>query len=283
MDYDTNKKRKPCLNSLFFKRKNLEYNPTITEVFMSGHSKWATTKHQKGIADAKRSKIFTKIQREISVAVKSGDANPDFNPRLRNAIILAKSENMPKDKIEAAIKRASSSADTEHYDEARYEGYGPGSVALMVEVLTDNKNRTVSNIRSYFSKCGGALGESGSVSYMFDHVGLLGYDGSKISEDAMLELAIDAGASNVYSTAEWHEIQTDPSDFVAVRDRIIEKLGEPEVAKITWIPQNKIVIDELEKAEKILKLVERLEEDDDVQEVIGNYDISDDIMEKLVG
>lgn len=249
---------------------------------MSGHSKWATTKHQKGIADAKRSKIFTKIQREISVAVKTGDANPDFNPRLRNAIILAKSENMPKDKIEAAIKRASSSNDAENYEEAKYEGYGPGSVAVIVEVLTDNKNRTVSNIRSYFTKCGGTLGESGSVSYMFDRVGLIGYTGDKISEDGMFELAIDSGAKNVESAADWHEIITDPSDFVSVRDKIVAKLGDPDEAKLTWKPQNKIIINDIEKADKILKLVEKLEDDDDVQQVIGNYEIPDDIIEKIV-
>lgn len=249
---------------------------------MSGHSKWATTKHQKGLADAKRSKVFTKIQREISVAVKTGDANPDFNPRLRNAIILAKSENMPKDKIEAAIKRASSSNDAENYEEARYEGYGPGSVAIIVEALTDNKNRTVSNIRSYFTKCGAALGESGSVSYMFDKVGLIGYVGNKISEDDMFELAIDSGASNVESTDDWHEIITDPSDFVSVRDKIVAKLGDPDEAKLTWKPQNTIIINDAEKADKILKLVDKLEDDDDVQQVIGNYEIPDDIMEKIV-
>lgn len=249
---------------------------------MSGHSKWATTKHQKGLADAKRSKVFTKIQREISVAVKTGDVNPDFNPRLRNAIILAKSENMPKDKIEAAIKRASSSSNAENYEETRYEGYGSGSVAIIVEVLTDNKNRTVSNVRSYFTKCGGTLGESGSVSYMFDKVGLIGYAGDKISEDGMFELAIESGANNVESTSDWHEIITDPSDFISVRDKIVAKLGDPDEAKLTWKPQNTIIIDDIEKADKILKLVEKLEDDDDVQQVIGNYEIPDDIMEKIV-
>jgi YebC/PmpR family DNA-binding regulatory protein len=244
---------------------------------MSGQSKWATTKHQKGITDAKRSKIFTKIQREIYVSVKSGDANPDFNPRLRSAIILAKSENMPKDKIEAAIKRASSPAAGENYEEIRYEGYAPGSVALIVEVLTENRNRTVSNIRSYFTKNGGSLGETGSVSYMFDRVGLIGYEGGKISEGDMLELAIEAGADDVESSGEWHSIFTGVSDFIPVRDRVISKLGEPNMAKITWIPKNAVVVDNAENAAKILRLVEKLEEDDDVQEVVGNFEIPESL------
>ena len=247
---------------------------------MSGHSKWATTKHQKGIADAKRSKIFTKIQREIAVAVKLGDPNPDFNPRLRNAIILAKSENMPKDKIEAAIKRASSVGEGDNYEEVRYEGYAPGSVALIVETLTDNRNRTVSNIRSYFTKSGGALADTGSVSYMFNKVGIIGYEGNKISEEEMLELAIEAGANNVESTEEWHEITTDPSNFTSIRDAIIAKLGDPSEAKITWKPQNIVIVDDIEKADKLLKLVDKLE-DDDVQQVIGNFEIPDEIMEKI--
>ncbi|MDR2777816.1 MAG: YebC/PmpR family DNA-binding transcriptional regulator [Rickettsiales bacterium] len=245
---------------------------------MSGHSKWATTKHQKGITDAKRSKIFTKIQREIHVSVKSGDANPDFNPRLRNAIILAKSENMPKDKIEAAIKRASSPAAGENYEEIRYEGYAPGSVALIIEVLTENRNRTVSNIRSYFTKNGGSLGETGSVSYMFDRVGVIGYEGNRISEGEMLELAIEAGATDVESSSEWHSIFTGASDFISVRDKMILKLGEPNAAKITWIPRNTITVSDAENAATILRLVERLEEDDDVQEVVGNFEIPEGLV-----
>lgn len=248
---------------------------------MSGHSKWATTKHQKGIADAKRSKMFTKIQRIIAVAVKMGDPNPDFNPTLRNAIILAKSENMPKDKIEAAIKRASIAGNTENYEEIRYEGYAPGSVALIVEALTDNKNRTASNVRSYFTKSGGALGESGSVSYMFDKVGLIGYEGGKTTEDKIFELAIEAGADNVESGEDWHEVTTDPSKFTQVRDALIKELGEPDEAKITWKPQNTILVDDYEKAEKLLKLVEKLEDDDDVQYVVGNFEIPDEIREKI--
>lgn len=250
---------------------------------MSGHSKWATTKHQKGIADAKRSKMFTKIQKIIAVAVKSGDANPDFNPKLRSAIILAKSENMPKDKIEAAIKRASSSNEAENYEEIRYEGYAPGSVALIVEALTDNKNRTASNVRSYFTKSGGALGESGSVSYMFDKVGIIGYEGSKANEDEIFDVALEAGADNVESSKEWHEIITDPTKFTAVRDKLMEKFGDPDEAEITWRPQNTVLVDDVEKAEKLLKLIDKLEDDDDVQKVIGNYEIPDEIREKIEG
>ncbi|MDR2778027.1 MAG: YebC/PmpR family DNA-binding transcriptional regulator [Rickettsiales bacterium] len=240
---------------------------------MSGHSKWATTKHQKGLTDAKRSKIFTKIQREIFVSVRTGDANPDFNPRLRNAVILAKSENMPKDKIEAAIKRASNHTGGENYEEVRYEGYAPSSVALIVEVLTDNRNRTVSNIRSYFTKYGGSLGETGCVSHMFDRVGLIGYRGDRISEEKILELAIEAGARDVESSEDWHSIITDANDFIAVRDAVIPKLGEPDRASISWNPKNIVYISSGEDSAKLLKLVEKLEEDDDVQDVIGNFEI----------
>ncbi|MDR2077380.1 MAG: YebC/PmpR family DNA-binding transcriptional regulator [Rickettsiales bacterium] len=242
---------------------------------MSGHSKWATTKHQKGITDAKRSKIFTKIQREIFVSVKTGDVNPDFNPRLRSAIILAKSENMPKDKIEAAIKRATSQTAGENYEEIRYEGYAPCSVALIVEVLTDNKNRTVSNIRSYFTKYGGSLGETGCVSHMFDRIGIIGYDSKRVSEEELFELAIEAGARDMESTEDWYSIITDVGNFVAVRDAIASKFGEPDRAEITWSPKNVVFIDNAENASGVLKLVEKLEEDDDVQNVIGNFEIRD--------
>jgi YebC/PmpR family DNA-binding regulatory protein len=248
---------------------------------MSGHSKWATTKHQKGISDARRSVIFTKIQREIVVSVKMGDANPEFNPRLRNAIIMAKSENMPKDKIDAAIKRASSAAGGENYEEVRYEGYAPGSAALIVEALTDNRNRTASNVRSYFTKFGGTLGETGSVSYMFDRVGLIGYEGNRVKEDKIFELAIEAGAKDVESSEDWHSIITDIGDFIAVRDAVMPTLGEPNEAKIAWIPKNVIVVDSAENASKLSKLVEKLEDDDDVQNVTGNFEIPNNILENL--
>jgi YebC/PmpR family DNA-binding regulatory protein len=247
---------------------------------MSGHSKWATTKHKKGLLDAKRSKIFTKIQREIAVATKTGDPNPEFNPRLRNAVIAAKAENMPKDKIEAAIKRAASGGGGENYEEIRYEGYASGGVALIVEALTDNKNRTASNVRSYFTKYGGSLGETGSVSFMFDRVGVIGYAGDKISEDRALEVALECGADNVESLGDWHEITTQLSDFSTVRDKIIKVLGDPNEAKITWKPQSTIVIEDVEQASKLLKLIEKIEDDDDVQSVVGNFEIPDEIAEK---
>ena len=211
---------------------------------MSGHSKWATTKHKKALVDSKRAKVFTKLQKEILVAAKMGDPNPDFNPRLRNAVIAAKA-------------------------------------ASIVEALTDNKNRTASNVRSYFTKANGVLAETGSVSFMFEKVGVIGYEGSKIKEDEMFELALECGADNVDSSEEWHEIITSLSDFASVRDALIEKLGDPNEAKIEWRPKEKNIIDDFEKAEKIQRLIDRLEDDDDVQSVVTNVEFSDEIMEKL--
>jgi YebC/PmpR family DNA-binding regulatory protein len=248
---------------------------------MSGHSKWATTKHKKGLADAKRSKIFTKLQKEIVVAARMGDPNPEFNPRLRNATLAARAENMPKDKIESAIKRAVSGGEGENYEEARYEGYAVGGVALIVETLTDNKNRTASNIRSYFTKGGGALGENGSVSFLFDKVGIIGYEGNKVGEDRMLEIALDCGADNVESTAEWHEITVRLSDFASVRDKIIKQLGDPDEVKITWKPKSTVIVDNPEQADKLLKLIEKIEDDDDAQSVTGNFEIPESVMEFL--
>lgn len=248
---------------------------------MSGHSKWATTKHKKGLIDSRRSKIFTKIQKEITVAVKLGDPNPEFNPRLRNAVIAAKAANMLKDKIDTAIKRAAGGEDNSNYEEIRYEGYAPGGVAVIVETLTDNKNRTAGNIRSYFTKSGGALAENGSVSFMFDRVGIIGYEGKKISEEKILDLALEAGADNVESNEEWHEITTNINNFSTIRDFLIKHIGDPDESKITWKPQNTIFIDNLEKAEKITKLIEKIEDDDDVQNVVSNFETSDEILKKL--
>jgi YebC/PmpR family DNA-binding regulatory protein len=248
---------------------------------MSGHSKWATTKHKKGLLDAKRSKIFTKIQREIAVAAKTGDPNPEFNPRLRNAVIAARAENMPKDKIEAAIKRATSGGNGENYEGIRYEGYASGGIALIVEALTDNRNRTASNVRSYFTKFGGSLGENGSVSFMFEKVGVIGYGGNKINEDKIIEIALECGADNVESSEEWHEITTRLSDFSVVRDKIIKEIGDPDEAKITWKPQSTIVVEDIEQASKLLKLIDKIEDDDDIQYVVGNFEIPDDVAEKI--
>jgi len=248
---------------------------------MSGHSKWATTKHQKAITDAKRAKNFTKLLKEITVAAKLGDPNPDFNPRLRSAVIAAKAASMPKANIENAIKKASSGGAAENWEEMRYEGYGPNGTAIIIEALTDNKNRSASSIRSTFTKYGGNMGETGSVSFMFDRVGLIGYDGSVAKEDDMLEAAIDAGAENVESSEDWHEITTTVEDFIRVRDALMAKFGEPKEASLVWVAKDPIVIDDLEKAQKIQKLIEMLEDNDDVQNVYSNFEISDEIAESM--
>ncbi|MDD2839511.1 MAG: YebC/PmpR family DNA-binding transcriptional regulator [Rickettsiales bacterium] len=248
---------------------------------MSGHSKWATTKHQKAITDGKRAKNFTKLLKEITVAAKIGDPNPEFNPRLRSAIIVAKAASMPRINIENAVKKATGTGAGENWEEIRYEGYGPNGIAIIVEALTDNKNRSASSIRSTFTKCGGNMGETGSVSFMFDKVGVIGYEGSVTTEDAMLEAAIDAGAENVESSEEWHEITTTVEDFIRVRDTLMTKFGEPKEAKLCWIAKEPMVIDDVEKAQKINKLIEMLEDNEDAQNVYSNFEIADDIADKL--
>jgi YebC/PmpR family DNA-binding regulatory protein len=248
---------------------------------MSGHSKWATTKHQKAITDAKRAKNFTKLLKEITVSAKLGDPNPEFNPRLRSAIIAAKVASMPKSNIENAIKKASGAGSGENWEETRYEGYGPNGVAIILEILTDNKNRSASSIRSTFSKYGGNMGETGSVSFMFDKLGVIGYEGSVANEDTMLEAAIDAGAENVESSEDWHEITTSIEYFIKVRDILIEKFGEPKEAKICWVAKEPVVIDDIEKAQKISRLIEILEDNEDVQNVYSNFEIADEIAGKV--
>lgn len=248
---------------------------------MSGHSKWATTKHQKAITDAKRAKNFTKLLKEITVAAKMGDPNPDFNPRLRNAVIAAKAASMPKVNIENAIKKATSSGAGENWEEIKYEGYGPDGIAIIVEALTDNRNRTASSVRSTFTKYGGNMGESGSVGFLFDRLGVIGYDGSIATEDAMLESGIDAGAENITSSPEWHEITTAVEDFMKVRDALMDKYGEPKESGLRWVAKDPIVISDLEQAQKIQKLIEMLEDNDDVQNVYSNFEVSDDIADKM--
>lgn len=248
---------------------------------MSGHSKWATTKHQKAITDAKRAKNFTKLLKEITVAAKLGDPNPDFNPRLRSAVIAAKAASMPKANIENAIKKASSGGTGENWSEIRYEGYGPNGIAIIVEALTDNKNRTASSIRSTFTKFGGNMGETGSVSFMFDKVGIIGYDGNSIKEEEILEAAIDAGAENVESSEDWHEITTSIEDFIKIRDLLMDKFGEPKEASLKWVAKDPIIIDNLEKAEKIQKLLDMLEDNEDAQNVYSNFEMTEEIAEKL--
>jgi YebC/PmpR family DNA-binding regulatory protein len=248
---------------------------------MAGHSQFANIKHRKGAQDAKKAKIFTKIIREITVAAKTGQPDPEFNPRLRNALIDARSKNMPKDRVDAAIKKATSGAAGENFDEIRYEGYAPAGIALIVEALTDNRNRTASEVRSIFTKFGGALGETGSVGFMFDHIGLIQFDGKVASEEDMFEAALEAGASEVESSEDFHAVITQPENFSAVRDILIKKFGDPLSAKLDWKAKNTMEIADLEQAQKLLKMIDALEDCDDVQSVTGNYIFTNEIAEKL--
>lgn len=248
---------------------------------MSGHSQFANIKHRKGAQDKKKAKLFTKILREISVAARTGQPDPNFNPRLRNAMIDARTNNMPKDRVDAAIKKASGEIGGENFEEIRYEAYAPGGVAIIVEALTDNRNRTASEVRSLFTKSGGALGETGSVGFMFDHVGVIQFEGKVASEEKMFEAALEAGAEEVESSAEIHVIITQPENFAAVRDALIEKFGDPLAAKLDWKAKVTVEISDLEAAQKLLKLIDALEDCDDVQKVTGNYVFADSIVEKL--
>ena len=247
---------------------------------MAGHSQFSNIKHRKGAQDAKRAKLFTKLQREITVATKSGQPTPEFNARLRNAIIIARANNMPKDRIDNTIKKASSAGEGDNFEEIRYEGYGTSGIAFIVEALTDNKNRTAGDVRSIFTKAGGSLGESGSVSFMFDHIGLIEYDVKITDEDTIFEIALEIGATDVISNQEQHIIICNTEDFSQVRDALITKFGDPQVARLDWKPKNTIELD-LETATKILKLLDDLEDNDDVQLVTGNYVIPDDIMQQM--
>ena len=246
---------------------------------MAGHSQFKNIMHKKGKQDAIRSKLFSKLAREITVAAKMGLPDMTMNARLRAAVLAARAENMPKDNIERAIKKASS-ADLETYDEVRYEGYAPGGVAVIIEALTDNRNRTAGEVRSYFTKAGGALAESGAVSFMFDHVGLIVYDRKVASDDAMLEAAIDAGADDVVSGPEEHEVITALETLRDAQKALEAKFGEPKKASLVWRPQNTIAVDD-EAGEKILKLIGNLEENDDVQNVTANFEISEALMARL--
>jgi YebC/PmpR family DNA-binding regulatory protein len=248
---------------------------------MAGHSQFKNIMHKKGKQDAIRSKLFSKLAREITVAAKMGLPDPNMNARLRAAVLAARAENMPKDNIERAIKKASG-ADAENYDEVRYEGYAPGGVAVIVEALTDNRNRTAGEVRSYFTKAGGALAETGAVSFMFDRVGLVEFDKQAATEDAMMEAAIDAGADDVATTDETHEVITSVESLRDVAKALEEKFGEPRKANLVWRPQNTIKVDD-ESGEKILKLVGLLEDNDDVQNVYANFEISDALVAKLAG
>lgn len=246
---------------------------------MAGHSHAKNIMHRKGKSDAVRSKVFSKLAREITVAAKMGMPDPAFNARLRLAVTNARSQSMPKDNIDRAIKKAIGS-DGENYDEIRYEGYGPGGVAVIVEALTDNRNRTASNVRSYFSKNGGALGETGSVGFMFDRVGEITYPATVGSEDKVMEAAIEAGADDVESDEEGHYVYTTFENMAEVSGALEKVLGEAESVKAIWRPQNQTPID-AEKGATLMKLIATLEEDDDVQNVYSNFDMSDEEAAKL--
>jgi YebC/PmpR family DNA-binding regulatory protein len=246
---------------------------------MAGHSQFKNIMHRKGRQDAQKSKLFGKLAREITVAAKLGTPDPAMNPRLRAAVIAARQENMPKDNIERAIKKAIG-GESENYDEIRYEGYGPGGVAVIVEVLTDNRNRAASDIRSYFTKSGGNLGETGAVSFMFDRTGIIEYDAKAASDDAMLEAAIDAGAEDVVSNDDGHQIFTKPETLNEVAKALEAKFGEPRRSALLWKPQNTVSIDD-ESGEKVLKLIEALDDSEDVQHVYANFEVSDALLQKM--
>ncbi len=246
---------------------------------MAGHSQFKNIMRRKGAQDIKRGKIFTKITREIIVAAKSGpDIN--FNPRLRAAVLKARAENMPKDKIEAAIAKGSGAGNSDNYETVRYEGYGPAGVAVIIEALTDNRNRTAAEVRSAFTKHGGSLGESGSVGFMFEQLGIIEYPATQIVEDAMMEAAIEAGADNCETEGDMHVITTAMERFGEVRDFLSAKFGEPKTAKLAWVAKITAPVG-AEDAEKLMALVDVMEDNDDVQEVYTNVEFSADAQQKL--
>ena len=246
---------------------------------MAGHSQFKNIMHRKGRQDAVRSKLFSKLAREITVSAKMGLPDPGMNPRLRAAIIAARAENMPKDNIERAIKK-SQGGDADSYDEIRYEGYGPGGVAVIVEVLTDNRNRTASDVRSVFTKSGGNLAETGAVSFMFDRVGVVELDATVATPDQMLEAAIEAGADDVVSGPAGHEIYASPERLRDVAKSLEARFGEPRKAALAWKPQNTVAVDD-EQGEKVLRLMESLEDHDDVQNVYANFEVSESLVAKM--
>ncbi len=247
---------------------------------MSGHSKWSSIKHKKGAADAKRGRIFTKIIREISVAARFGGGDPDGNPRLRTAIAAAKAENMPKDNIERAIKKGTGELEGAHYEESVCEGYGPNGVAILVELLTDNKNRTVAEVRHAFTKHNGNIGTTGCVAWMFHKKGLIACDKAAVDEEKLIEVALEAGAEDINDEGSTLEVITDPKDLERVKEALDKSGLSCNFAKITMIPENTVKLNEKE-AEQTLKLMESLEDSDDVQNVHANFDIPDDVMERI--
>ena len=247
---------------------------------MSGHSKWSSIKHKKGVADAKRGKIFTKLIKEISVAARLGGGDPDGNSRLRTAIAAAKAENMPKENIERAIKKGTGELEGTHYEESVCEGYGPNGVAILVDLMTDNKNRTMAELRHTFTKYSGNIGTTGCVAWMFNKKGLISFCKDKVDEEKLMEIALDAGAEDINDEGTMLEVITYPKDFVRVKESIDKSGLQYVFAKITMIPQSTVKLKEKE-AEQVLKLVETLEDSDDVQNVYANFDIPDEIMERI--
>ena len=247
---------------------------------MAGHSQFKNIMHRKGAQDAKRARQFAKLIREITVSARQGLPDPAFNPRLRAAMSAARESNMPRDTIERAVKKATGAGGGDDYTEVRYEGYGPTGVAVIVETLTDNRNRTASDVRAAFNKHGGALGETNSVSFMFSRLGVIEYPAKAATADAMLEAAIEAGADDAASGSDGHEVTCAVDDFFAVSDALEARFGPPASAKLDWRPSTSVTLDE-ERAASLLKLIDALEDSDDVQNVYANFDIPDDVMQAL--
>lgn len=247
---------------------------------MSGHSKWSSIKHKKGAADAKRGRIFTKVIKEITVAARMGGGDIDGNPRLRSAVLAAKAENMPKDNIERAIKKGTGELEGVSYDEIMYEGYGPGGVAMLVECLTDNKNRTVAEVKYIFDRHGGSLGAPGCVAWIFEHKGVITFDGAGIKEEELMEIALEAGAEDVKEEDGMFEVLTSPTDYEAVKKAFDDRKMAYKQAELTKVPKNTVKL-EGKKAEQMLNIMEAFEDCDDVNHVYANFDIPDDVMEAL--
>ena len=248
---------------------------------MSGHSKWHSIRHKKGATDAKRGKIFSKLIKELIVAARLGGGDPAGNPRLRTAVAAAKAENMPKENIERAIKRGTGELEGVNYEEYIYEGYAPGGVAVLVEVMTDNKNRAAADVRYIFSKRGGSLGEAGCVAWMFDKKGMIVFEQSQISEDELLEVALEAGADDVITTEDQFEVHIDLAAFESVKQAFDDQGLRYTMAEITMVPQNTVKLDDESQAIQVLKLMDAIEDSDDVQKVYANFDIPADILERI--
>lgn len=249
---------------------------------MAGHSQFKNIMYRKGAQDAKKARVFAKLAREITVAAKSGNPDPDKNPRLRLAIQAARAESMPKDNIERAIAKASQAVGGADYVAVRYEGFGPGNVAVIVEALTDNKNRTAGNVRTIFGKRGGNMGDSGSVAFNFERIGFIQYPKSAVEDEKMFEIALEAGANDVVSDVEHHDIETIADDLGAVTEALEKAFGTPSVSRLDWKPLVETYVNDLETVQKLLAFVDAMEDDDDVQQVYHNANISDDVMANLV-